>query len=170
MSVCKGGVGSSTKPAAGSGIKTTSSSSSSGEGKENASSGHRLHMFSDPSPTKAKGGGGGKSGVGGGGAKEDGKSGDANAFDLMPPPLPRTPGKGKGGPCPSRSSALSPLGRHDPNLQQSSAASDDGSSSGGGGTVGRGRATEKVGGQYTTQDTHRFFFLRICISLWSGVY
>lgn len=153
MSVCKGGVGSSTKkPAAGSrdgggsaNKNTASAAASASEGKENASSGNRLHMFSDPSPTKAKGGGakaGGRDGSGSGGHKEEAKS-DATAFDLMPPPLPRTPGKGKAAPI-SRSAVLSPLGRHDPNLQQPSAAGGDGNN---GNTVGRGRSTEKVGGR-----------------------
>lgn len=148
MSVCKGGVGSSTKKApAGSrdsgGTPNRNTSSLSGEGggdgKENASSGHRLHMFSGPSPSKAKAGGS-KSGGGGdgsGGCKEDAKSDATTAFDLMPPPLPRTPGKGKG--APSRSSVLSPLGRHDPNLRQPSASGD-------GNAAGRGRAAEKVRG------------------------
>ncbi len=137
MSVCKGGIGSSTKAAG----------AAAGEGKEN--NGGRSHLFSAPSPGKAKAAGDGvKNGGGGGGRKEDpgaGKSED-NAFDLMPPPLPRTPGKGKG--AQTRSSVLSPLGRHDPNLRQpasrtdSSAGSGDGSDGGG---VGRGRAAQKVG-------------------------
>lgn len=161
MSVCKGGVGSSTKPAAwshesrGSAKKNSNSSSSSslsgerqGEGKENASSGNRLHMFSDPSPTKATGGRS-KSKSGGVG-KEDGKS-DATAFDLMPPPLPRTPGKEKGGP--SRSSVLSPLGRHDPN-------SGDGKS---GGAVGRGRAPEKVGVMGNASPSVSFPCASLCV-------
>lgn len=152
MSVCKGSVGSSTKPAAtgshdgGGGAKKNSSSMLSGErgGKENASSGHKLRMFSDPSPTKAKGGGSKTGGSGGGDCKEDGK-GDATAFDLMPPPLPRTPGKVKGKGGPSRSSVLSPLGRHDPNLRQSSSSSGEGGDGSGSGTMARGRTIEKVG-------------------------
>ena len=146
MSVCKGGVGSSTKSVTGSrdGAGSACKSTTAGEGKENSSLGQRLRMFSGPSPTKAKGGGGRSGGgdSGGSGGRKDDAGSDANAFDLMPPPLPRTPGKGKAGSCPSRSSVLSPLGRHDPNLQQSPAGGDGGNS---GGNVGRGRAAEKVG-------------------------
>eukprot|EP00903_Cladosiphon_okamuranus_P018795 g17290.t1 len=163
MSVCKAGVGSSTKPAAGSHDRNSSnsggsakknpnsSSSSSSlplsgvrgrEDKENASSDHRLHMFSDPSPTNAKGGHGYSKGNG------DADKSDATAFDLMPPPLPRTPGKGRGGLSRSSSSSvLSPLGRHDPNSGDSKS----------GGTPGRGRATEKPLGSPSPSPRSRTF-------------
>ena len=85
--------------------------------------------------------GGGRSGSGscgesGGGRDGGGGSCSVNAFDLMPPPMPRTPGGGGGGvkgqqqqqqqqqrgfrsPSHTRSSPpVSPLGQHDPNRRQ----------------------------------------------------
>ncbi|CAM9305096.1 unnamed protein product, partial [Scytosiphon promiscuus] len=98
MSVCKGGAGSSTKTNGPGNKNASAGTPSQAEGKENASSIRgRSHLFSVPSPTTPK------------------------AFDLMPPPLPRTPGGG-GKAGLSRSSVVSPLGRHDPNLRQPSAS------------------------------------------------
>ncbi|CAM9180703.1 unnamed protein product, partial [Ectocarpus fasciculatus] len=125
MSVCKGGgggVGSSTKAAVSRGSSGSSNASSaSTSGKENASSvSHRFDLFAAPSPATPKAG-------------SDANKGNSTAFDLMPPPLPRTPGGAKG--ATQRSSVLSPLGRHDPNLQKPAP---------GAGGVERGRAAEKA--------------------------
>ncbi|CBJ26846.1 Heat shock protein 40 like protein [Ectocarpus siliculosus] len=126
MSVCKGGggggggVGSSTKAAVSRGSDSSTASSASTDGKENASSvSHRFDLFVAPSPATPKAG-------------SVAKKNDSTAFDLMPPPLPRTPGGAKG--VSQRTSVLSPLGRHDPNLQQPAPRV---------GGVERGRAAEK---------------------------
>ncbi|CAN0245412.1 unnamed protein product, partial [Laminaria digitata] len=119
MSVCKAGATRRSDSAGAAAAGALADAEGEGEGgKENADDGFR---FSSP-------GGGGDGGGKGGSFSVD------NAFDLMPPPMPRTPGGGKGQQqekqqqqqqqglhSPSRprlSTPVSPLGQHDPNRRQ----------------------------------------------------
>ncbi|CAM9776830.1 unnamed protein product [Ectocarpus sp. 12 AP-2014] len=122
MSICKGGggVGSSNRAAVSRGSDSSKASSASTDGKENAPSvSHRFDLFAAPSPATPKAG-------------SVANKSNSTTFDLMPPPLPRTPGGAKG--VSQRTSVLSPLGRHDPNLKQPAPRA---------GGVERGRAVEK---------------------------
>lgn len=111
MSVCKGATGSS------------AALLGSTVGKENLSHPQQRFEFSEPSPSRRSAssgssssndnsiGGDGDGGGGGGGGAKDSR---VSAFDLMPPPMPRTPAAKE---CGARTAPVSPLQERDSNLQ-----------------------------------------------------
>ena len=164
MSVCKTGAAA---------VATATAAGAAGLQGEKENAGEKLRFSAPTTPHRRSSNVNSGVGCGGGGYEEKGGGGGGscpvNAFDLMPPPMPRTPGGGGGkgqqqqqqrqacspsrSPVKSRSwssAPVSPLGQHDPNRRQAETtdhvAPGDGSGGGGGeqGKFGRGRVEKRA--------------------------